>query len=147
MHARVAHQPFQLKRRVDQLTHLYLILVGLLQWRGIVQGLVQGDVQRGRHHFGNAVHVGIGNVHGAAHVFDGCFGRHSAEGDDLGHVFAAVFLGDVIDHLAAPVHAEINVDIGQRNALRVQEALKQQLVLQRIDIGDAHGVSHQRACG
>ena len=62
---------------------------------------------------------------------------HGAEGDDLRDVLAPVLLGDVIDDLAAAVHAEVDVDVGHGDALGIQEALEEQLVLQRIDVGDA----------
>jgi len=53
-----------------------------------------------------------GNIHGAAHVFDRGLRRHGAEGDDRA-TFSRPTFGDVIDHLAAPVHAEVDVDVGQ----------------------------------
>jgi hypothetical protein len=56
-------------------------------------------------------------------------------------------LGDVVDDLAAAVHAEIDVDIGHGDALGIQEALEEQLVLQRIDIGDAERVGNERSGG
>ena len=51
----------------------------------------------------------------------------------------------VLDHFAAPVHAEVDVDIGHRHALGIQEALEQQHILHRIDVRDLHAVGHQRA--
>ena len=42
------------------------------------------------------------------------------------------FWRDVLDHFAAPAHAEIDIDIGHGHALGIQEALKDQVVLQRI---------------
>jgi hypothetical protein len=60
-----------------------------------------------------------------------------AEGDDLGHLLAAVFLRDVLDDLAAAVRAEVDVDVGHADALGVEEALEQQAVLERVDVGDA----------
>ena len=83
----------------------------------------------------------------AAHVFDGGARAQRVEGDDLRHLLAAVFLGDVLDHFAAAVHAEIDVDIGHADALGIEEALEQQAVLQRVDIGDRHGVADQAAGG
>ena len=41
----------------------------------------------------------------------------------------AVLLLDVLDDLVAPVHAEVDVEVGHRHALGVQEALEQQLEL------------------
>src|SRR6202035_5877173 len=70
-----------------------------------------------------------------------------AEGDDLGDLLAAVLLGDILNHLAAAVGAEVDIDIGHADALGIQEALKQQAVLERIDIGDLHGIADQAAGG
>ena len=147
VHARVAHQAFQLARGVEQLAHLRFAVVGLLQAGRFPDRVLQLDVQRGGDHLGDPVHVGVRDIHRAPHVFDRRLGRHGAEGDDLRHIFAAVFLGHVIDDFAAPVHAEIHVDIGQRNALGIQEALEEQLVLQGIDIGDPQRIGNQRARG
>ena len=104
----------------------------------------QLDVQRGRHHFGDAVHVGVRHIHGPAHVFDRRFGRHGAESDDLRDIFAAILAGHVVDDLAAAVHAEINVNIGHGNAFGIQKALEDQFMLQRIKVGDAERVRNQR---
>src|SRR5208283_3183267 len=49
-----------------------------------------------------------------------------------------------VDDFAAAVHAEVNINVGQADALRIQEALEQQLMLQRIDIGDAERVGDER---
>ena len=70
---------------------------------------------------------------------------HRPEGDDLGDVLAAVLLRDVLDDLAAAALAEVDVDIGQRHALGVEEALEDQVVLDRIDVGDAQAVGDEAA--
>ena len=44
---------------------------------------------------------------------------------------------DVLDDLVAPVHAEVDVEVRHRHALGVQEALEQQVVRDRIEVGDA----------
>jgi len=41
---------------------------------------------------------------------------------------------DVIDEFAAPAHAEVDIDIGHRNAFGIEEALEEQVVLERIDV-------------
>ncbi len=46
-----------------------------------------------------------------------------------------------------PSLAEVDVDIGQRHPLRVQEALEEEVVVERIDVGDAQAVGHQAAGG
>ena len=61
-------------------------------------------------------------------------GRQRAERADLGDVRLAVLLLDVLDHLAAAVLAEVDVDIGRFAAVLVEEPLEQQVVLQRADV-------------
>ena len=48
--------------------------------------------------------------------------------------FAPVLLAHVLDHLAAALEAEVDVDVGHRDALGIQEALEQQVELERIDV-------------
>ena len=64
-----------------------------------------------------------------------------------GDVLAAVLARDVLDDLAAAALAEVDVDIGQRHALGVEEALEDEVVLQRIDVGDPQAVRHEAARG
>ncbi len=85
------------------------------------------------------------HIENTAHIFDGSLRGQRAEGDDLRHPFAAILLRDVVDHVAAALGAEVDIDIGHADAFRIQEALKQQTVLKRIDVGDLHGVAHQAA--
>ena len=68
-------------------------------------------------------------------------------GDDLRDVLAAVLARDVLDDLAAAPLAEVDVDVGQRHALGVQEPLEDQVEVERIDVGDAQAVRDQAAGG
>ena len=97
-----------------------------------------------RDQFGQPVGVAIGNIQHPGHVLEHRLGGHAVEGDDLGHLVFAVALGDVIDHLAAALDAEIGINIRHRLAFRIQEALEQQAVLHRIDVGDAQRPGHHR---
>ena len=90
---------------------------------------------------GEAVDFGEVHVEDAADVLDGGARAQGAEGDDLRDLLAAVLLGDVLDDFAAAARAEIDVDIGHADALGIEEALEEQAVLQRIDVGDAHARS------
>ena len=143
----VAREPFQAAGYVQHLLDLRFAFVALPQGSRLAQGLVNRDVQLRRHHLGQAVGLGVGQLQGAGGVLHRRLGGQRSEGDDLGHVLPSVGLGDVVDHLAPAAHAEINVNVGQRDALRVQEALEQQPVVQRINVGDAQGVAHQAAGG
>ena len=70
---------------------------------------------------------------------------HRAVGDDLADLVATVFLRDVVDHRIAAVHAEVDVEVGHRHALGIEEALEQQAVAQRVEIGDAEAPGDDRA--
>ena len=82
-----------------------------------------------------------------AHVAHHRLRLHGPEGDDLGHVLAAVLPRDVLDDLAAARLAEVDVDVGRADALLVQEALEDEVVLDRVDVGDAEAVRHEAARG
>jgi hypothetical protein len=45
----------------------------------------------------------------------------------------------------AAVHAEVDVEVGHRHAFGIEEALEQQVVRQRVEVGDAQCPRHQRA--
>ena len=73
-----------------------------------------------------------------------CF--YLREGDDLSDAVAAVLLGRVADHRVAVASLEIHVDVGHGEPRGVQEALEQQVVLDRIQIGDLQGIGDRAPC-
>jgi len=79
---------------------------------------------------GDAIHVGVRNLHGSAHVLIMAALPPGAEGDDRRRS-TPVFLCDVNCLTSRDVHAEVNVNraVETRSG---SEALKQQLMLQRI---------------
>ena len=107
--------------------------------------LVERHVERRRDQLRDLVHVGVGDVHGPSDVAHDGPGLHRAERDDLGDVLAAVLARDVLDDLAPAAFAEVDVDVGQRDALGVQEPLEDQVEVQRIDVGDVEAVGHDAA--
>ena len=83
-------------------------------------------------------------VHDPSDVAHHRLGRHGAVRDDLRHPVRAVALGDVFDNLVAPLHAEVDVEVRQRDAFGIEETLEQQVVLDGIELGDAETPGHQR---
>jgi len=55
-------------------------------------------------------------------------------------------LGHVPDHVGPPALVEVDVDVGHGHALGVEEALEDQAMVQRVQVGDAHRVGDDRAC-
>src|SRR4029079_19214434 len=74
-------------------------------------------------------------------------GHHRPEGDDLGDPVAAVLLRDVVDDALAAGDREVDVRVRERLAARVEEALEEQPVADRVDIGDLEAVRRERTCG
>ena len=129
----------------EQLLDPLVLLLHLLEGRVLLERLGERHVERRRDSLGDAVGVGVGDVHHARDVAHDGARLHRPEGDDLGDVLAAVLAGHVLDDFAAPPLAEIDVDVGQRHPLGIEEALEDQVVGDRIDIGDAQAVGDEAA--
>jgi len=154
--AGVAGQVFQLQGEVDQVADVVLGLVAFLEFADDAVGLLaraRADADRvfqrhrigglQRDQLGQAVHEAVRETEHAADVAQHRLRGHGAVGDDLADPVAAVLAGDVVDDLVAPIHAEVDVEVGHRHAFRVEEALEQQVVRQRVEVGDAERPRHQ----
>src|SRR3954468_10736340 len=83
----------------------------------------------------------LGEAHGLADLADGAAG---AIADDSGadrRPLAAVAVIEVLDHLLAALVLEVDIDVGRLAPAGRDEALEQQVVLGRIDRGDAEQVA------
>src|SRR5437867_2433017 len=97
--------------------------------------LVEPDAELVRHHLGDPVDLAVAEAEDTPDIPDGRAGEHRPEGDDLGHAVRAVLPRDVGDDLVPSGVLEVDVDVGHRHAARVEEALKGQLVADRINRG------------
>ena len=128
----VARQVFEDERRVDQFARDLLVLVGLLEFRRLLERLFQRHLQIERDHLRQPVALAVAQAHHPAHVAHDRFGAHRAEGDDLRHRLPPVLLPDVFDDIGAAVVGEINVNIRRVDALGIEEALEEQSVADRV---------------
>ena len=121
---------------------------GFLEPRVIlVEHALQGHVlahHGRRHRLGELLAHAEREAEHAARVLQRLLGLDRAVGDDLGHALVAVLLGDVLDDLAAAPVVEVDVEVGHRDAVGVEEPLEQQPVLERIEVGDPHRVRGHR---
>ena len=143
----VAVEPFQLLRHVEQRLDDRLFLGLLGKARLVGDGVRQLDrIGRVlRHHLGQLVDLAVRHLQHAADVAQHGARLQRTEGDDLPDLVAAVFLLDVADDLFAPVLAEVDVEVGHRHAVGIEEALEQQREAQRVDVGDGGGIGDQRS--
>ena len=80
----------------------------------------------------------------AQRLADIAHGGAGAIRDDLADhrcVFAAVLVVDVLDDLLAVLVGDVQVDVGEAFALFGQETLEEQVLADRVDVGDAQGVA------
>ena len=59
-------------------------------------------------------------------------------------MISPVFISTVVDHIIPTSVLHIDIDIRHRDAVRIKEALKQQAVLQRVQVSDPDGVRDDR---
>ena len=142
---RVARHAFEAAADVDDFLDLRVLRRHVLENRVLRERLVERHVERRRDLLRDSIDVGVRHLQHAPDVPDDCLRLHRPEGDDLRDILASVLPGDVVDHLAAAPLAEVHVDVGHRDAFGVQEALEEQIEIDRIDVGDAHAPRDERA--
>ena len=154
VHTPLALQVLEPERRLEDRLRLGVGLdegadvAGLLVTRVVfVDDARQRDVfahDRGRHRLGELLAHAEREPEHAARVLQGLLRLDRAVGHDLGDALVAVLLGDVLDDLTATTLVEVDVEVGHRDAVGVQEALEDEPVPQRVEVGDAHRVRGHR---
>ena len=145
VHALVAHQALKRTGNLDDPACAFvgLHIGGQLTTRG--ERLLQFDADGALgHELGDAIDLPVREAEHTAGVAHDRAGEQLAEGTDASDRVASVLLCDVRHHAVASAHREVGVDIRHRLAAGVEEALKQQSVLKRVEIGDAQRERHQR---
>ena len=143
----LADQALQRPRHVDQVARRHVapsrcgrwrrVVVGALQLLAGLHAVVEADLDAFRDELRDAVDGRERQAQHAADVARRGLRRELAEGDDLRHPLAAVLRDHVLHHALAAVHREVDVDVRHRLAARVEEALEEQVVADRVDVGDA----------
>ena len=143
--ADVARQSLQLAGQINQRPDFLVVFIQPAQFRFLLNRFVEGDAQLERNQLGDTIHEPVGMTQHPPHVAHHRLGRHAAMSRNLRHPLPAVALGDVFDDPVPAFHAEINIEIRHRDPFGIQEPLEQQVIRQRVQIGDAEGVGDQRA--
>ena len=71
------------------------------------------------------VHLGQWHLLHTPHIGNGRLGRHRAIGDDVRHLFLAVFLCHPVQYALAAIVVEVHINIGQGDTVGIKETLKQ----------------------
>ncbi len=147
VHADVAGQALERPRERDQFLE-FLVAVDRLGERRLLR---QRTVERPgigrivRNQLRQRVALRVRQVEHAPGVAHHRLCAQRAEGRDLRDRIVTVLVLDIVDHAISIVLAEVDVEVRHRHALRIEEALEQQLVAQRIEVRDAERIRDQRA--
>src|SRR3954463_12302091 len=145
MHAGVTCYAFEGAGKVDQSLDLVLCVIEPLELGLFGQGIIERDPQLEGDELGDLVYETVAHPEYTAYVADHGLGGHCAVGDYLGNALTAVFDSYIVDDAVAAIHAEVDVEVRHGNALWIQEALKQQCVINRVEVSNAQTVGDQRA--
>ena len=63
------------------------------------------------------------------------------------HFLRSIFVSNPLQHFSTSVVVEVNVDIGQRDTVGIEETLKKEVVFHGVHHGDAKAISHHRTGG
>ncbi len=146
VHANVARQAFHPFSERQQLAHFFFFLLALPELRFHRARHLQGDgfSRLHRNKFRQLVAEVVRQIQHSPYIAHRRFGRHGAEGGDLRDAVLAKLLFHILDHLFPAVLAEIHVEVGHGHPFRVKKTLEQEIVVQRIQVGDPQRISHQR---
>jgi len=143
----VPRQTLQDERMFDQAAAGLILLGDLAQLGDVLDRLLELDLELLRHQLGDAVHIGIVYLENPSDIADDGPRCHGAEGDDLADVVVAVLFLDVADDLFTALIAEIDVDVRHRDALGIEKTLEDQVIADRIEVGDLEHIGDQAAGG
>ena len=80
----------------------------------------------------------------ARHVLDNHLGSHGTIGDDVRNAVRTILVLHPLDDARTTVIVEVGIDIRQRDTVGVQETFEQQVVLDRVNLGDSQAISNRR---
>ena len=145
VHGRVARQPLERDRVVEEALVAVIGFVERLDLTDPLHRLLDGVAlpRLVGDHLRDPVGLADIEAKNAAHVPDDRAALHRPEGHDLADGVAAVLLAHVLDHFTPALVAEIDVDVRHRDPLGVEEALEDEAVADRIEVGDPQRVGHE----
>ena len=138
VHAHIAGHAFEFLRQRQQSFDIVFFVQTLCQNRLCLDRAIDGDVLTWLigNELADAITKHVTHVEHTAHIANSRTRRHGAEGGNLADGIAAVFVFHIVNHAVAVGLAKVDVEVGHGHPLWIQETLKQQVVLQWIEVGD-----------
>lgn len=90
------------------------------------------------------IHLSEGDTECATDIFDGCTSRKRSKCTYLTDLIVSVFLSDIFDDSSSSFIREIDIDIRHGYSGRIEESFKEELVSERVDIGNPRQIGDYR---
>ena len=117
----------------------------LFEPRHIVHGLLQRDLRHVGDHPAQGIDLPGQDAQRFAGIAQHLLGAQRVERDDVRHMMCPITFMDIVDDLLAAVIRKIGIDIRHRYSLRIEKTLKQQVVMNGIDMRDPQTVRDERS--
>ena len=145
MHGGVPRESFEFLGGVDEALGIRVAIVERFEIGCFLKGFLHR--MKLRDEFGDGVAEAIGEPEGAPGVANRGARRHRSEGNDLRHVIVPVFSPNIAQNIVAAVVGEVHIDIGHGDALRIEESLKEEVIRDRVHVGDPGQIGDEAAGG
>ena len=137
MHTHVTCDAFELECQLHQLGNFFLALNAIIKLRFLFDRLCECDTELIGNQFGNTINVVVAHAENTPHITDHSLGGHRTEGGNLRHRIVAVFVLYIIDDTITAFLTKVDIKVGHRNTFGVKKTLEQQVIVQRIKVGNA----------
>src|SRR5690554_2208741 len=128
--------------KIYEISNIWILVVLCLQGFAYFKGPVYGYAKLCWNLLGNVVHLAIGHVYSPANISDGAPCSHGTEGGNLGDPVSTILSDNILYHFLPPLIAEVYVDVRHCHPFRIKEPLKEQTILQGIDVYDVQCVGN-----
>ena len=147
MHARLPDRTFKAGGPLHEFVYGWIgRLERRIKVRRRLASLLERYLRRVGHKTCKLVRIAERIVHHTPDILYGRLRGHLSESDDMRDMVGAILASNVIKHPFATGVIEVDIYIGHRNAVGVEEPLKQQIILEGIDIGDSERIGYGRTC-
>ena len=140
MLADVTRDALQLEGHFHDFLSIFVTVDEFSQLRLIFEGLFEGHARREWNQLGKLISQCIGFTLHTGDIAHHRFRSHSAKCNYLRDCIFAVEICNVLNNAVPAFHAKIHIKVRHRNPLWVEETLEQQVVAQRIKVGNAQGI-------
>src|SRR5437867_2553451 len=119
LHAGVTRQAFEFRADVDDLSDFLVVAHEVGERRRFFHCGGKSHVRSAGNGLGHFVDEAVRQSENAADIADNRLRGHRSERDDLRDILFAVLVAYVFDDASAIVHAEVDIDVGHGDALRI----------------------------